>query len=108
MALRCGWSAGRISAISAARSPARAGCADHIVVHPGGGAHVPVVGGVQVTGGLNMFCDQRRVFVPRFRIAGFDRGGHPLVPLCTIGSELRARGHRTESADGGTRTRVVG
>ena len=53
-------------------------------VSPLGGARTASgqqVGGVQVTGGLHMFCDQRCVFVRRSRIGGLDCGGHPLVQI---------------------------
>ena len=49
---------------------------DVAVGRPRCGAHVPAVGGVQITGGLQMFGDQRGVLVDRFRVTCFDRGGH--------------------------------
>ena len=35
---------------------------------PRSGAHVPAVGGVQITGGLQMFGDQRGILVDRCRV----------------------------------------
>ena len=42
---------------------------------PRSGTHVPVVGGVQITGSLRVLGDQRRVIVHRLWITPFDRGG---------------------------------
>ena len=44
--------------------------------------------GVQITGGLKMFGDQRRVLVDRCRVTCFDRGGQTPVPLGAIGFQL--------------------
>ena len=56
---------------------------------------MPAVGGVQITGGLQMFGDQRRVLVDRVRVTCFDRGGQPPMQLGAIGFELGFVGHRT-------------
>ena len=63
MAARSGSSAGSASAIFRARSQlSRAAAMSRLVAHVAG-AHVPAVGGVQLTGGLQVFGDQRRVLV---------------------------------------------
>ncbi len=61
---------------------------------PRSGAHVPGVRGVQITGGLQMFGDQRSVLVGRRRVTFFDRGRQPPVHLGSIGLELCLVGHR--------------
>jgi hypothetical protein len=57
------------------------------VAHPGG-AYVPAVGGVQITGGLEVFGDQRGVLLGRCRLLGFDGGGQPPVQPGAIGPQL--------------------
>ena len=57
---------------------------------------MPAVGGVQITGGLQMFGDQRCVLVHRLRMALLDRGGQPPVQLAAIGFELGFVGHRAD------------
>ena len=96
MAARSGSSAGSASAIWRARSQlSRAAAMSRLVAHVAG-AHVPAVGGVQITGGLQMLGDQRRVLVGRVRVALFDRGGQPPMQLGAIGFELGFVGHRAD------------
>ena len=45
---------------------------------------MPAVGGVQIAGGLQMFGDQRRIFIRRGRATGVDYGGQPPVQLGAI------------------------
>ena len=59
--------------------PAQPCRADVAVGRPGCGPHVPTVGGVPITGGLQMFGDQRSIFISRGRAPGFDNGGQPPV-----------------------------
>ena len=70
MAVRFSSSAGRASAIVWARSqPSRAALTSRLVAQVAA-AHVPAVGGVQIAGGLQMFGDQRRVLLDRYRVRG--------------------------------------
>jgi hypothetical protein len=61
---------------------------DVAVRRPRRRAHVPAVGGVQITGGLQMFGDQRSIFISRGRATGFDYGGQPPVQLGAVGLQL--------------------
>ena len=88
MAARSGSSAGSASAIFARALPTHPRRSDVAVGRPRPGAHVPAVGGVQITGGLQVFGDQRRILVDRVRVTGFDRGGQPPVQLGAIRFEL--------------------
>ena len=88
-----GSSSGSASATCAARCQlARAAVMSRLVDHAAG-AHVPAVGGVQITGGLQVFGDQRRVLVSRGGVTRFDRGGQPPVQLGAIRLELSFVGH---------------
>ena len=49
---------------------------------------MPVVGGVQITGGLHMFGDQRGVLVGRTRISVLYRLRQPSVQFGAIRFEL--------------------
>ena len=92
---RPGSSSGTASAIFRARSQlSRAAAMSRLVAHVR--AHMPAVGGVQITGGLQMFGDQRRVLIRRGRVARFDRGRHPPVQFGAIRFELRLVGHRAD------------
>ena len=71
------------------RAAAMSRLVDHVA-----GAHVPAVGGVQITCGLEVFGDQRGVLVGRCRVTRFDRGGHAPMQLGAIRFELRLVGHR--------------
>ena len=73
----------------------RAAAMSRLVAHVCG-AHVPAVGGVQITGGLQMFGDQRGIFVGRAGLTFLDRGGQAPVPLGASGFQLRFVGHRAD------------
>ena len=81
---------------------------DVAVGRPRCGAHVPAVRGVQITGGLQMFGDQRRVLVGRCRVALLRsrRPGAGAARRDRISAVIRRppRG----SAGGGRRTRRSG
>jgi hypothetical protein len=69
---------------------------DVAVGRPCPGAHVPVEGGTQIPGGLQMLGDQSRVLVRRFRLTFLDRCGESPVQFGAIGLELSLIGHRTD------------
>ena len=68
--------------------PAEPGRDEIAVGRPRGGAHVPAVGCVQITCGLQMLGDQRRVLVGRPRLTLLDCGGQAPVHLGAIGFQL--------------------
>ena len=74
--------------------PTQIGTRDIAGGRPRCGAHVPGIRGVQITGGLQMFGDQRRILVNRRRVTRFDCGRHPTVHLGAIRLELRFVGDR--------------
>ena len=68
MAARFGSSAGKRVGDLLGALPAQSRRGDVAVGRPRCGAHVPAVGGVQITGGLQMFGDQGRVLLGRCRV----------------------------------------
>ena len=94
MAARFGSSAGNESAIFSRTLPTHSRGGDVAIGRPRCGAHVPTVGGVQITGGLQMLGNQRSVVVGRSGITLFDRGGQAPVQLGAIAFELGFVGHR--------------
>jgi hypothetical protein len=69
--------------------PTQPGRGDVAVGRPRCGAHLPAIGGVPITGGLQVLGDQCGVLVSQLRIAAFDRGGQPPVQLGAVGFQLR-------------------
>ena len=92
MAARSGVLGGQCVGDLWARSQlSRAAAMSRLVAHAG--AHVPAVGGVQITGGLQMFGDQRGVLVSRSGSRD-SIAARPPVQLGAIGLELSLVGHR--------------
>ena len=75
--------------------PTQTGGSDVAGGRPRSGAHVPGVRGVLITGGFQMFSDQRSILVGRRRVTFFDCGRNTPVHLGSIGLELCFIGHRT-------------
>ena len=85
---RPGSSAGNRSATVRARSQLmRAALISRDCAHAGS-AHVPAESGVQVTGGLEMFGDQRRVLIQRIRSALFEGGRQTPMQFGSVGLQL--------------------
>ena len=73
--------------------PTRLRRGDVAVGRPGTCPHVPAEGRAEITGGLQMLGDQRRILVGRAGIALLDRCRQAPVQLGTIGFQLRLVGH---------------
>ena len=83
-----GSSSGSASAILARALPTQPRRADVAVGRPRRGAHVPVEGGTQIPGGLQVFGDQRGVLLRRCRVTRLDCGRNAPVQLGAVGFEL--------------------